>query len=74
MQFPAFLILVASAATGLAQNCTYASPKVLGAKCAVGNNLGLFCTGLSRLCTGGKKDTFDETATKDNELACVAEQ
>lgn len=68
MQLTTLLVLAASAATGLAQSCTYETANYLSV-CQQGTNL--FCTGNTGVCQQGKTDTFDETATTANEDACA---
>ncbi|KAG8167927.1 hypothetical protein KVR01_003616 [Diaporthe batatas] len=66
MQPSTVLVLAASAATGLAQSCTYQAASYLSV-CQQGNNL--FCTGNTGVCSNST-DTFDEQATIANEDAC----
>lgn len=69
MQFPTLALLASiMAATVSAQECSYEYANYLSV-CNQGDNL--FCSGNINACPSGKTDTFDETATKANEDACV---
>lgn len=53
------------------QSCAY-QIATYASLCVQGENL--FCSGNERVCPSGTTDTFDETATKANEDACVGLQ
>lgn len=69
MQFPTLALLASIMAAAVsAQECSYQTANYLSV-CNRGNNL--FCSGNTNVCPSGKTDTFDETATKANEEACL---
>lgn len=69
MQFPTLTLLASiMAVAASAQECSYEYANYLSV-CNQGDNL--FCSGNINACPKGKTDTFDETATKENEKACV---
>lgn len=69
MQFPTLALLASIMAAAVsAQECSYEYANYLSV-CNRGDNL--FCSGNINACPRGKTDTFDETATKANEEACV---
>ncbi|CZT03088.1 uncharacterized protein RAG0_09956 [Rhynchosporium agropyri] len=69
MQFSTFFtaaIILAVASTE-APKCKYAYGSYT-ATCKRGNNI--FCGGMTGICGGGLKESFDDVATKANEASC----
>ncbi|OHF03110.1 hypothetical protein CORC01_01494 [Colletotrichum orchidophilum] len=59
---------------GYSSVCMNGTTDAKGKKGAKGTKTAnLFCSGNHNVCPKGKKDTFDDTATKKNEAACKGE-
>ncbi|POS77026.1 hypothetical protein DHEL01_v204581 [Diaporthe helianthi] len=69
MQFPTLALLASIMAAAVsAQSCSYVVGSYLS-QCIQGNNM--YCSGNRNACPRGITDSFDATATKANENACV---